>query len=220
MAKEMANYLPGVDASKIMILMSFYSLPNIVFAFIGGFVINGVLGLKNGAITFAITVFVGYTIEIIGVFSNQFGLMYMSRLIFGLGGESIQITANAYIIKSYYFQHKYDYTDIKAGVVTGTVFIIASVVSPIIGFLVDVFSCSIYWMQSGLHSVGAVWCTSWPMVALIVKREHIGTALGLTQSIQNLGLSTIFILVGYISKTCLICLLSITSIGNEKRIIE
>ncbi|OAF64227.1 hypothetical protein A3Q56_08047 [Intoshia linei] len=90
MAKEMANYPPGVDASKIMFLMSFYSLPNIVFAFIGGFVVDSVLGLRNGAITFAITVFVGYTIEIIGVFSNQLWLMCVGRLIFGLGGESLQ----------------------------------------------------------------------------------------------------------------------------------
>ncbi|OAF67794.1 hypothetical protein A3Q56_04488, partial [Intoshia linei] len=112
------------------------------------------------------------------------------------------------------------------GVVTGTVFIIASVASPIIGFLVDFFGCSIYWMQSGLamiliahilfcftfippmfqsvliaFSLCFVGCTLWPMVALTVNREHLGTALGLTQSIQNLGLSTISILVGYISKT-------------------
>lgn len=38
----------------------------------------------------------------------------------------------------------------------------------------------------------------WPMVALIVPKQQLGTAYGLMQSVQNLGLALISLLTGYL----------------------
>jgi len=40
----------------------------------------------------------------------------------------------------------------------------------------------------------------WPMVSLLVQKHHLGTAYGLMQSWQNLGLAVIAIAVGAIAE--------------------
>ncbi|CAG2113019.1 unnamed protein product, partial [Medioppia subpectinata] len=41
-------------------------------------------------------------------------------------------------------------------------------------------------------------CALWPMVALIIPEHQLGTAYGVMQSVQNLGLACIVLLAGYI----------------------
>lgn len=41
-------------------------------------------------------------------------------------------------------------------------------------------------------------CALWPMVSLVIPQRQLGTAYGIMQSIQNLGLGCVVLLAGYI----------------------
>ena len=41
-------------------------------------------------------------------------------------------------------------------------------------------------------------CALWPMVSLVIPEHQLGTAYGIMQSVQNLGLGTVVMAAGYI----------------------
>lgn len=122
-----------------------------------------------------------------------------------------------------FFEMKFDMTPASAGTVNSLVYIISAVASPLFGFLIDRIGKNIFWVligtafTLGCHAllsflfvtpfVGMVIMglaysvlasALWPMVALIIPEHQIGTAYGIMQAIQNLGLAVISIVAGII----------------------
>ncbi|VDK38856.1 unnamed protein product [Taenia asiatica] len=82
--------------TQFMNLYAFYSWPNVVLSLVGGFFIDRVIGIRWGAIFFASIIFVGQCLFALGAFVPSIYLMYFSRLIYGIGGESLSVAQNAY----------------------------------------------------------------------------------------------------------------------------
>lgn len=122
-----------------------------------------------------------------------------------------------------YFMKKYSFSDENANFITGLVYLISAFAAPLFGIIIDrvgrnvgfVFMAvlatllshivlvstdinpyvSIILMGIGYSMLAAA---LWPIVALIVPHHRQGTAFGLMQAIQNLGLAVISLLAGLI----------------------
>lgn len=113
-----------------------------------------------------------------------------------------------------FFKRKWSFDDAEANGVDSIIYTISAVVCPIFGYLIDVTGRNIIWVFSAtvitLVSHGALaftlwnpWfamclmgigysvlaCALWPMVAFIIPEHQLGTAYGIMQSVQNLGLA-------------------------------
>ncbi|PKU40724.1 major facilitator superfamily domain-containing protein 1 isoform x1 [Limosa lapponica baueri] len=87
-----------VRTAQFMALYAWYSWPNVVLCFFGGFLIDRVFGIRLGTIIFSIFVCVGQVIFALGALLNTFWLMDMGRFIFGIGGESLAVAQNTYAV--------------------------------------------------------------------------------------------------------------------------
>lgn len=110
-----------------------------------------------------------------------------------------------------------------ANAVDSVIYFISAALSPILGFLVDFTGRNILWVLLASiitllgHSIltftffnpwiamvlmgigySTLACALWPMVSLVVPEHQLGTAYGIMQSIQNLGLAVIPISAGAI----------------------
>lgn len=81
-----------------MSLYAWYSWPNVFLCFIGGYLIDAVLGKRWGGVTFASFVLLGQMALAIGMRKKSLILMDIGRLIFGLGGETLAVVGNAYAV--------------------------------------------------------------------------------------------------------------------------
>eukprot|EP00112_Aurelia_sp_Birch-Aquarium-sp1_P024618 Seg786.5 transcript_id=Seg786.5/GoldUCD/mRNA.D3Y31 product="Major facilitator superfamily domain-containing protein 1" protein_id=Seg786.5/GoldUCD/D3Y31 len=113
-----------------------------------------------------------------------------------------------------FFEAKFDLTAKEASVCNSLVYLISAGASPVFGFVVDRTGLSLMWLllaifatlgshallgltfltpyvAMGIMGVGysLLACALWPLVARIVPSHQLGTAYGLMQSIQNLGLA-------------------------------
>jgi len=84
--------------SEYMGLYSWYSWPNVFLCFVGGYLIDAVLGRRRGGILFSFFVLIGQAILAWGVTIKSLGLMHLGRLVFGLGGETLAVVGNAYSV--------------------------------------------------------------------------------------------------------------------------
>ena len=87
-----------IPEDKILLCYTFYSIPNLFFVFIGGFVVN-----KYGAIVFLLCIliaFFGNSLFCLGILFNNFPLMLVGRVFVGMGSET-GITASYYILSNY-----------------------------------------------------------------------------------------------------------------------
>ena len=114
-------------------------------------------------------------------------------------------------------------THYEANAVDSIIYIISAVLSPFLGILVDLTGRNLFWVFAAAiitltsHSLLAFsfinpWfpmilmgigysvlaCALWPMVALVIPEHQLGTAYGVMQSVQNLGLGAIVLLAGFI----------------------
>ncbi|KAK8788969.1 hypothetical protein V5799_021255, partial [Amblyomma americanum] len=87
-----------VRASEFSSLYSWYSWPNTVLCFAGGFLIDRVFGIRLGAFIFSFIIIVGQVVFAMGAFVNRFWLMQFGRFIFGVGGESLAVAQNTYSV--------------------------------------------------------------------------------------------------------------------------
>jgi MFS family permease len=87
-----------VTTSTYMGLYSWYSWPNVILCFFGGFLIDRLFGIRMGAIIFTAFVMGGQVVFALGAFLNQFWLMDLGRFIFGIGGESLAVAQNTYAV--------------------------------------------------------------------------------------------------------------------------
>ncbi|KAM6127738.1 lysosomal dipeptide transporter MFSD1 isoform 4-T4 [Phoenicopterus ruber ruber] len=87
-----------VTTAQFMALYAWYSWPNVVLCFFGGFLIDRVFGIRLGTVIFSVFVCVGQVVFALGALLNTFWLMDMGRFIFGIGGESLAVAQNTYAV--------------------------------------------------------------------------------------------------------------------------
>ncbi len=80
------------------LLYSVYSMPNIILPFIGGYMVMK-LGVRSTYLLFSALVMIGQLICAIGCQYTSINIMLLGRMIFGLGGECLNICQNAIIVK-------------------------------------------------------------------------------------------------------------------------
>lgn len=122
-----------------------------------------------------------------------------------------------------FFEMKFGLSPTSANAVNSLVYIVSAVASPVFGFLIDRSGKNVFWVLLGvLVTLGCHMLLSftflnpyiamvimglsysvlasalWPMVALIIPAHQLGTAYGIMQAIQNLGLAVISLTAGII----------------------
>jgi len=125
-----------------------------------------------------------------------------------------------------FFINKFGLSTDDASAVNSVVYIISAVASPVFGFCIDRLGMNVFWVGAG--TVLTIGCHAamaftfinpfvpmvilglsysilasalWPMVALVVAKHQLGTAYGIMQAVQNLGLALIAIAAGKIVDT-------------------
>ncbi|XP_034722823.1 major facilitator superfamily domain-containing protein 1 isoform X3 [Etheostoma cragini] len=88
----------SLNTKDFMQLYAWYSWPNVVLCFFGGFLLDRVFGIRLGTIIFSLFVCVGQVIFATGALVNHFWLMEVGRFIFGIGGESLAVAQNTYAV--------------------------------------------------------------------------------------------------------------------------
>ncbi|XP_076824533.1 lysosomal dipeptide transporter MFSD1-like [Clavelina lepadiformis] len=81
-----------------MQLYAWYSWPNVVLCFFGGFLLDRVFGVRLGSIIFSVFVLIGQLIYALGATVEKLWLMDVGRFIFGIGGESLAVAQNTYAV--------------------------------------------------------------------------------------------------------------------------
>ncbi|XP_072111550.1 lysosomal dipeptide transporter MFSD1 isoform X2 [Mobula birostris] len=87
-----------VNTFKFMELYAWYSWPNVILCFLGGFLLDRVFGMRLGTIIFSLFVCSGQVIVASGALLNAFWLMEFGRFVFGIGGESLAVAQNTYAV--------------------------------------------------------------------------------------------------------------------------
>ncbi|XP_038672876.1 major facilitator superfamily domain-containing protein 1 [Scyliorhinus canicula] len=87
-----------ISTATFMQLYAWYSWPNVVLCFFGGFLLDKVFGMRLGTIIFSLFVCVGQVIVATGALLNAFWLMELGRFVFGIGGESLAVAQNTYAV--------------------------------------------------------------------------------------------------------------------------
>ncbi|XP_060761816.1 major facilitator superfamily domain-containing protein 1 [Neoarius graeffei] len=87
-----------LNTAKFMQLYAWYSWPNVVLCFVGGFLLDSVFGIRLGTVIFALFVCIGQVIFAMGALVNHFWLMEFGRFVFGIGGESLAVAQNTYAV--------------------------------------------------------------------------------------------------------------------------
>ncbi|CAB3250098.1 unnamed protein product [Arctia plantaginis] len=335
-----------LNTSQFALLYSIYSWPNVVLCFIGGYLVDRYFGVRLGTVIYMTIVFVGAVLFALGVYINTYWLMILGRFVFGIGGESLQVVVNNYVVLwfkgkelnmvfglqlsfsrfgstvnfwvmepvykwvanyysgyeqlgvtlflasltcfislicgvilgwmdyraekilgrqdesqsdepvhlkdirhfkpvfwllsvicvSYYlaifpfialgklfFERKFDFLPQAANNVNSMIYLLSAALSPFFGILIDKTGRNMTWVIISIvttiaaHSIMAFTFFNpyigvitlgisysllasglWPLVALIVPENQLGTAYGICQAVQNMGLATVLILAGVI----------------------
>ncbi|XP_069354272.1 lysosomal dipeptide transporter MFSD1-like [Maniola hyperantus] len=87
-----------LNTSQFALLYSIYSWPNVILCFIGGYLVDRCFGVRLGTIIYMTIVFIGAVVFAFGVYINAYWLMILGRFIFGIGGESLQVAVNNYVV--------------------------------------------------------------------------------------------------------------------------
>lgn len=88
----------NLTQSQYMSMYAWYSWPNVFLCFIGGYLMDVVLGRRIGGMLFAFFVLLGQAIFALGVAKRSLLTIDVGRLIFGLGGETLAVVGNAYAV--------------------------------------------------------------------------------------------------------------------------
>ncbi|CAB0040141.1 unnamed protein product [Trichogramma brassicae] len=122
-----------------------------------------------------------------------------------------------------YFIRKYGFEPAAANTVNSLVYFISAVASPIFGIVVDKMGKNIFWVVLSItgsliaHGLLAFTYVSpyvcmvilglsysmlasglWPLITLVIPDHQLGTAYGIAQALQNLGLAVTSIVCGII----------------------
>ncbi|CAG9577045.1 conserved hypothetical protein [Leishmania major strain Friedlin] len=80
-------------------LYSVYAWPNTVLSVLGGLLIDKYLGLRRAMILFSILILAGSVLFCIGVHATTYWIMFVGRIVFGLGGESLGVSQSAFVAR-------------------------------------------------------------------------------------------------------------------------
>jgi MFS family permease len=78
------------------LLYTVYSVPNCVLPFFGGFFVDK-LGVRLCLLAFATFIALGQVVFSFGVSIENWPLMFLGRVLFGIGGESLAVRYNIYL---------------------------------------------------------------------------------------------------------------------------
>ena len=81
-------------------LYSIYSIPNIILPIFGGYLVD-MIGVRTGNFLFSFLVMIGQGIFAFGVTIESYPICLLGRGVFGLGGESLNVSEN-YSIMSWF----------------------------------------------------------------------------------------------------------------------
>jgi MFS family permease len=81
------------------LLYSIYSWPNVILAFIGGFLIDKVTGVRKGSLIFCGLVALGQLVFSFGCQYKIYWLAVLGRFVFGLGGENLTVAQNTFTVR-------------------------------------------------------------------------------------------------------------------------
>ncbi|XP_059481989.1 major facilitator superfamily domain-containing protein 1-like [Neocloeon triangulifer] len=87
-----------LTTTEFVYLYSWYSWPNVVLCFVGGFLIDRVFGIRLGTVIYSFLVVIGQLVFALGGVLDKFWLMVVGRFIFGIGGESLAVAQNNYAV--------------------------------------------------------------------------------------------------------------------------
>lgn len=88
----------SIGTSEFTSLYALYSWPNVIMCFVGGLLIDKVLGIRLGAIVFLVLLVIGQLLLALGAFMGTFWIMQVGRFVYGLGGESLCVAQNTYVV--------------------------------------------------------------------------------------------------------------------------
>uniref|UniRef100_A0A671LLF9 Lysosomal dipeptide transporter MFSD1 n=1 Tax=Sinocyclocheilus anshuiensis TaxID=1608454 RepID=A0A671LLF9_9TELE len=81
----------SLNTASFMQLYAWYSWPNVVLCFLGGFLLDRVFGIRLGTIIFALFVVIGQHLMFLWLCVNM-------RDLFSIGGESLAVAQNTYAV--------------------------------------------------------------------------------------------------------------------------
>ena len=71
----------GISVAQFSALYAWYSWPNVILCFFGGFLIDRVFGIRLGAIIFSVFILLGQLIFAFGAFINLYWVMCLGRFV-------------------------------------------------------------------------------------------------------------------------------------------
>lgn len=102
---QMDDYMGKPDDFETLfsLLYTVYSVPNVILPFFGGYFVDR-LGVRMCLIIFAVCITVGQLVFAIGLSAQSWPIMFLGRVIFGLGGENLGVANSA--VLSVWFEGK------------------------------------------------------------------------------------------------------------------
>lgn len=93
---QIDDYMGNPDDFETLynLLYTVYSIPNVILPFFGGYFVD-TWGVRVCLIIFCVLIFTGQIVFAIGLEAKSWPLMYVGRIIFGMGGESLSVGNSA-----------------------------------------------------------------------------------------------------------------------------
>ncbi|XP_012278627.1 major facilitator superfamily domain-containing protein 1 [Orussus abietinus] len=88
----------NLTTTKLALLYSIYSWPNVILCFIGGFLLDSYFGIRMGTVIYMGITLIGQLVFASGAITDAFWLMMLGRFIFGIGAESLAVAQNSYAV--------------------------------------------------------------------------------------------------------------------------
>jgi len=85
-----------MDSTHFSLLYTVYSIPNMILPLLGGILLD-TIGVRLGLIFFCAVLTLGQFVFMLGGFATSYDEMIAGRVIFGMGGESMQVAQSAVI---------------------------------------------------------------------------------------------------------------------------
>ena len=101
--QQFSDYM-GNDSDNFetyfQLLYTLYSIPNVVLPFFGGYFVDK-FGTRVCLISFMSMLLLGQTVFTIGIGQKSWSLMFLGRILYGLGGESVSV-ANSAVLSEWF----------------------------------------------------------------------------------------------------------------------
>lgn len=85
-----------MDSTHFSLLYTVYSLPNMILPLLGGILLDSI-GVRMGLIFFCAVLTAGQFLFMLGGYAVSYEEMIAGRVVFGMGGESMQVAQSSII---------------------------------------------------------------------------------------------------------------------------